>query len=69
MSVFQDPIYLIMNNHVFADDSSFRPNVISDVLGRLPSDYHIDWVRLYMKPDKGTIYLDETPGDYPLRKV
>ena len=69
MSVFQDPIYLIMNNHVFADDSGFRPNLISDVLGRLPSDYHIDWVRLYMKPDKGTIYLDETPGDYPLRKV
>ncbi len=67
MSVFQDPIFLIMNNHVFADAASFKPNLISDNPGKLPADYHIDWVRLYMKPDKGNIYINETPAEYPDR--
>ena len=68
MSVFQDPVFLIMNNHVFADDSKFKPSVISDNPGKLPADYHIDWVRLYMKPDKGTLYIGENPATYPERE-
>ncbi len=67
MSVFQDPVFLIMNNHVFADVAKFKPSVISDNPDRLPADYHIDWVRLYMKPDKGNIYINETPAEYPER--
>lgn len=67
MSVFQDPVFLIMNNHAMSDDSWYKPSLISDNPEKLPADYHIDWVRLYMKPDKGTLYTDETPGDYPER--
>lgn len=67
MSVYQDPIFLIMNNHVFSEDSKFKPNLISENPEKLPADYHIDWVRVYMKPDKGTLYVDKTPGDYPER--
>ncbi len=68
MSVFQDPVFLIMNNHVFSDDSSFKPNVVSDNPEKLPADYHIDWVRLYMKPDKGNLYIGENPATYPERE-
>lgn len=68
MSVFHDPVFLIMNNHVFADAASFKPTLISDNPDKLPADYHIDWVRLYMKPDKGNLYINETPAEYPERK-
>lgn len=66
MSVFQDPIFLIMNNHVFPEETG--NSLIKDNLKVLPADYDIDWCRLYMKPGKGQLYTDETPADYPGRK-
>ena len=66
MSVFQDPIFLIMNNHVFPGKEG--NSLIKDNLGALPADYDIDYCRLYMKPGKGSLYTDETPAEYPGRK-
>lgn len=58
MQGFHDPTYLMFNNHVFAEDSSFRPNVISDNVEALPSEYFIDYFRLYQKPGEGRLYTD-----------
>lgn len=66
MSVFQDPIFLIMNNHVFPESEG--NSLIKDNLSALPADYDIDYCRLYMKPGKGNLYTDETPAEYPGRK-
>ncbi len=63
-SRFHDPIYLMFNNHLMADDSSLRETVISRDKTRLPGEYYIDWIRLYQKPGVGKLYIDETAKVY-----
>ena len=63
MKGFHDPMFLMFNNHVFAEDSSFRPNVITDNVGVLPSQYFIDYFRVYQKPGEGRIYTDTNPSN------
>lgn len=66
MSVFQDPVFLIMNNHVFPGKEG--NSLIKDNLSALPAEYEIDYCRLYQKPGIGNLYTDETPAVYPGRK-
>ncbi len=62
MQGFHEPSYLMFNNHVFAEDSSFKPNTVTDNVDMLPAEYFIDWYRVYQKNDgKSKIYIDETP--------
>ncbi len=62
MQGFHEPSYLMFNNHVFSEDSSFKPNTITDNVDLLPAEYFIDWYRVYQKKDgKSKIYIDETP--------
>ena len=59
MSMFQDPQYLQFNSHVFTEDSTFAPNLIYDKMDMLPSEYIIDYFRLYQKKDgKSKIWTD-----------
>ena len=58
MKGFHDPQYLIFNNHVFAEDASFKPNLIENNEKALPSSYCIDYFRLYQKPGEGKIWTD-----------
>lgn len=52
MSGFDQPIYLIFNNHLFTGSSDWKPysgcEINSD---NLPAEYVIDYVRLYQKND------------------
>lgn len=64
MSHFHDPIFILFNNHVFANDSSYKPNIINNNLEGLPAEYFIDWFRVYQKPGVGKLYIDETVRSY-----
>ena len=62
MQGFNEPSYLMFNNHVFSEDSSFKPNTVTDNVDMLPAEYFIDWYRVYQKKDgKSKIYINETP--------
>lgn len=60
---FHEPLFLMFNNHVFADDMSYYENLVSDH-SKLPFCYYIDWIRVYQKPGHGKIYIDTTPKSY-----
>ncbi|MEE0928897.1 MAG: glycoside hydrolase family 16 protein [Acutalibacteraceae bacterium] len=48
MDGFQDPLFLIFNNHLFTPESTYKPNLITGYeKEHLPSDYEIDWLRIY----------------------
>lgn len=52
MAGYDVPIYLIFNNHLFTDSSSYKPYAGCEVHSKdLPAEYFIDWVRLYQKND------------------
>lgn len=58
MGGFAAPIYLIFNNHLFTDSSSYKPYSGCEVNSQdLPAEYYIDWVRLYQKPGEGELNL------------
>lgn len=61
MGGFDAPIYLIFNNHLFTESSSYKPYAGSEVHAPdLPAEYAIDWVRLYQKNDgKSELHLAE----------
>lgn len=61
MGGFDTPIYLIFNNHLFTQSSTYKPYEGSEIkVGELPAEYVIDWVRLYQKDDgKSKLYLAE----------
>lgn len=59
MSMFQEPQYHQFNSHVFVTEASFTPNLIYDNMHLLPSEYYIDWFRLYQLDDgKSKIWTD-----------
>lgn len=62
MDGFHMPIFLMFNNHVFADDA-FNMNLIEDH-SLLPFCYYIDWCRVYQKPGVGELHIDDTPNTY-----
>ena len=63
MKRFQEPIFLMFNNHVFADDLPWYENLVED-FDKMPFCYYIDWLRIYQKPNTGEFYVDETPNYY-----
>ncbi len=57
MSCFHDPLYIIFNNFLFTEGSSWKPSLVSDKTD-FPIEYHIDWVRLYQTPGEGELHYD-----------
>ena len=58
MGGFDAPIYLIFNNHLFTDSSSYKPYSGCEINSKdLPAEYFIDWVRLYQKSGEGELNL------------
>lgn len=59
MGGFNTPIYLIFNNHLFTQSSTYLPYEGSEIrVNELPSEYVIDYVRLYQKKDgKSELHL------------
>jgi beta-glucanase (GH16 family) len=48
MKGFQDPLFLIFNNHVFTPEYDFQPSLITGLeKENLPADYEIEWLRVY----------------------
>jgi beta-glucanase (GH16 family) len=61
---FHEPLFLMFNNHVFADDMSYYANEVEDHT-TLPFCYYIDWIRVYQKSGVGSqLYIDTTPKTY-----
>ncbi len=52
MGGYDTQLYLIFNNHLFTQSSSYKPYSGCEVNAKdLPAEYAIDWVRLYQKND------------------
>lgn len=52
MAGYNTTLYLIFNNHLFTQSSSYKPYSGCEVNAKdLPAEYVIDWVRLYQKND------------------
>jgi len=59
MQGFQDPLFVIFNNFLFTDGSSWKPAgaLVRDDT-EFPIEYSIEWIRLYQKPGEGDIFYD-----------
>ena len=59
MQGFQDPLFVIFNNFLFTDGSSWKPAgaLVTDDT-EFPIEYSIEWIRLYQKPGEGDIFYD-----------
>jgi beta-glucanase (GH16 family) len=55
MSGFNDPLYIIFNNHIFTENASWKPHTITgSEATSLPATYSIDYVRLYQGTETNT---------------
>lgn len=54
MSGFNDPLYIIFNNHIFTENANYKPNTITGYESNLPATYEIDYVRLYQGTENDT---------------
>lgn len=59
MDGFHDPLFILLNNHLFTPYSRWSPgeNALVDDTSAFPMDYWIDWIRLYQKPGLGDLYV------------
>ncbi len=58
MSPFKNhPLFLILNNHLMPEDGDYVTTLVKD--DELPSEYFIDYLRVYQKPGVGKLYIDE----------
>ena len=57
MQGFRDPVYIIFNNFIFTENSSW---LLPPVTGstKWPITYKIDWIRLYQKDGEGQVFDD-----------
>ena len=60
MSGFNDPMFLMFNNHLITEDSWQTGYTVENSNEQLPSCYYIDYIRLYQKEGVGKIYIDDT---------
>lgn len=61
MSGFHASMNLLFNNHLFvegANTASWAKYLVNDE--ELPTEYYIDYIRLYQKPGQGKLWLNET---------
>lgn len=65
---FHDPEFVMFNNHVTTTDQSYTVGLIEDNLEMLPSEYFIDYFRLYQKKGSGKVWIVDTLVEYPNRK-
>lgn len=65
---FHDPEFVMFNNHVTTDDQSYTVGLIEDNLDMLPSEYFIDYFRLYQKKGEGKVWIVDDLVTYPNRK-
>lgn len=57
MQGFHDPIYVIFNNFIFTENSSWKnPPVNANT--KWPITYKVDWIRLYQKIGEGQVFDD-----------
>lgn len=70
MTGFHDPEFVMFNNHITSTDASYQVGLIEDDIDKLPSEYYIDYFRLYQtKAEKSELYIsEEVSGTYPDRK-
>lgn len=57
MQGFNDPVYIIFNNFIFTENSSWKNPPVTDKT-EWPITYKIDWIRLYQKDGEGEIFDD-----------
>lgn len=57
MEGFHDPVYIIFNNFIFTENSSWKNPPVTDET-QWPITYKIDWIRLYQKDGEGEIFDD-----------
>lgn len=57
MDGFHDPVYIIFNNFIFTENSSWKNPPVTDET-QWPITYKIDWIRLYQKDGEGEIFDD-----------
>ncbi len=57
MEGFHDPVYIIFNNFIFTENSSWK-NLPVNSKTQWPITYKIDWIRLYQKDGEGEIFDD-----------
>lgn len=57
MDGFRDPAYIIFNNFIFTENSSWKNPPVDDKT-EWPITYKIDWIRLYQKDGEGEIFDD-----------
>ncbi|MBQ1186428.1 MAG: family 16 glycosylhydrolase [Clostridia bacterium] len=59
-SHYHDPQGFIFNNHIFLEGVSLACVSVAKHPKSLPSEYYVDWIRLYQKDDNGSkIYFDD----------
>ena len=69
MTGFHDPEFVMFNSHVTTEDASYQVGLIEMNLDALPSEYYIDYFRLYQKKGEGKLYTHFEPsGEYKDRK-
>lgn len=57
MGGFHDPAYIIFNNFIFTENSSWKNPPVNEKTN-WPITYKIDWIRLYQKDGEGEIFDD-----------
>lgn len=58
MKCFYDPMFIIINNHLFTPLSAWKPeNAEVDETSEFPMEYWIDWIRLYQNDGPCELYL------------
>lgn len=57
MQGFHDPVYIIFNNFIFTENSSWKNPPVNSKTD-WPITYKIDWIRLYQKDGEGEIFDD-----------
>lgn len=57
MQGFNDPVYIIFNNFIFTENSSWKNPPVNEKT-EWPITYKIDWIRLYQKDGEGEIFDD-----------
>ncbi len=60
MKSFHDPMFIIINNHLFTPLSAWKPEGATvDENSEFPMEYWIDWIRLYQNDDSCELYLKQ----------